>query len=289
LKIWEYQDILRGKSIPDAELALQVLDLNDMRFRVKNRINYSCNSSLKEQKGYANKVGIFIGHMGLGDLLNLNGAIRYASLDVDKLYVLCLDRNYTNIKAMFEDDPTIVLINIGVTDCKTVQFFKSCTLYNNEPITKKYISGDWLKSRQYYSLPNEFYADLNFPIEIKHTFSKFNFTEQLVIPNVPYFFVHTTSSTTQNCKIPITWDINTILTIDPGRNLYSHDHIWFEEAQRFVDKPFFGYKDVIEHATEIHVSDSSFYCLSCFLRLKAVVKKVYQRNTGQELTQYNFS
>ena len=290
LKIWDFQDVLRAKSVPDAILALHVLDLNDMRFRVKNRINSLCNSSLKEQKGYANKVGIFIGHMGLGDVLNLNGAIRYAALDVDKLYVLCLDRNFKNIQTMFSDDPSIVLLNIGDTNWNTVRYFKTCTTYNGETVTKKYISGDWLRPRTYQRLPDEFYTDLQFPVELKQKFAKFNYpTSQLPIPSVPYVFVHSMSSNTQVCKFPFTWDINTTFTVDPGRNHYHPGHPWHEEAKLYIDKPLFEYKDVIENASEIHVNDSSFYCLACFMNLRATVKKVYERNSGLHLTQYNFT
>lgn len=292
LKIWDFQDDLRSKSLPDAVLALHVLDLNDMRFRVKHKINTLCSSSLKEQKGYAKKVGMFVGHMGLGDMINLNGAIRYASLDVDKLYVLCLERNMKNVSTMFEDDQSIVLLPIpNMNWTPVIQSFITCKSHNGDEITKKFISGDWLRPRTTYSaLPDDFYTDLRFPVEIKRIFAKFNYPKnQLPIPDTPYVFVHSLSSSTQECKFPITWDIDELFTVDPGKNHYHRGHKWYKTAQEYVDHPMFEYKDVIENAQQVHVTDSSFYCLCCFMNLNASIKNVYERNTGEHLTKYDFT
>ena len=87
LKIWKDQDIIRSLS-DDAQigkLSIQILKDNDARFRIKKIINDLSNSELKEQKGYNKKSAILITHHGMGDIINLNGAIRYLSILYDEL------------------------------------------------------------------------------------------------------------------------------------------------------------------------------------------------------------
>jgi len=54
--IWDLMDDLRdGAMIDDAKYLLlcrKCIKLNDVRFRIKRKINDKCNSLLKEQKGY---------------------------------------------------------------------------------------------------------------------------------------------------------------------------------------------------------------------------------------------
>ena len=61
LLIWDMMDVLRDGNV-DEELYLKVckecIEYNDIRFRVKNKINYVSNSLLKEQKSY--KINRFI-------------------------------------------------------------------------------------------------------------------------------------------------------------------------------------------------------------------------------------
>jgi hypothetical protein len=55
LDIWYMMDILRDSNITDDKYIIQCkecIEANDMRFRIKNKINISSNSLLKEQKGY---------------------------------------------------------------------------------------------------------------------------------------------------------------------------------------------------------------------------------------------
>lgn len=55
LIIWNQMDILRDGSISNNDymkLCKECIDSNDIRFRIKNKINLISNSSLKEQKSY---------------------------------------------------------------------------------------------------------------------------------------------------------------------------------------------------------------------------------------------
>lgn len=55
LIIWDQMDILRDGSTSDEEymkLCRECIETNDIRFRIKNKINLISNSNLKEQKSY---------------------------------------------------------------------------------------------------------------------------------------------------------------------------------------------------------------------------------------------
>ncbi len=287
LQIWEDQDIFRVNPSFDNRLAQRVLDMNDMRFRVKNQINSLCNSSLKEQKGYAEKVGVFVTHLGLGDLINMNGAIRYCALMVDKLFVVSKKRNASNIRDMLADDKNIEIFECNDDDSDVRYIIAADTIHGHK-ITNRFLSGCWNGQRDYSDLPNCFYKNMNVPIEVKNIFFKCDRTNQLSLPNQPYIFTHNSSSFKTEVNLVKGWDINKILTIDPNKNYYIKGHPFCLIAETYVNKPIFSYLDLIENAEEIHTTDSSFYCISCFLELKAKKKLCYDRTTGKVVEQYKF-
>lgn len=304
LQIWNLQDEMREKNIYSNEAFNKILDLNDMRFRVKKRINAVFDTSFQEQKGYSNKTGIFLTHLGLGDLINMNGAIRYAALMVDKLYVICKNRNCKNVTEMFSDDPTIqvtecrdddsdvndIISNKRLVKKSTIPGIKSIYHpYFNENITHKFLSGCWAGRQNYDSIPGVFYDDLKFAREIKHIFSYFNSNTPLSIPDIPYIFTHSSSSEGGDLKFNTKWNVDEILTIDPNKNYYDVDHKWHSLANECLNKPLLSYVNLIQNAKEIHVTDSSFYCLACFVPLKADRRICYNRHSGAVASQYNFT
>jgi hypothetical protein len=55
LDIWIMMDILRDSNISNDDYLIkckECIEANDVRFRIKNKINFVSNSLLKEQKGY---------------------------------------------------------------------------------------------------------------------------------------------------------------------------------------------------------------------------------------------
>jgi hypothetical protein len=87
LQIWELQDIIRDMEKPCGKICIDILNMNDSRFRIKDIINRKLNSIILEQKGYKPRKALFLGHCGLGDIINLIGAIRYISLQYDETYI----------------------------------------------------------------------------------------------------------------------------------------------------------------------------------------------------------
>ena len=110
LAIWNLQDNFHGKDVGEVEagkICSEILKENDRRFRMKAKINHIVSSNLREQKGYAKKKAFFYGHLGLGDMFWLCGAVRYLSTCYDEVIVVSKERNIQNVQMMYTDDPTI--------------------------------------------------------------------------------------------------------------------------------------------------------------------------------------
>ena len=150
LLIWDMMDILRDGNVSE-ELYLKIckecIEYNDIRFRVKNKINYVSNSLLKEQKSYKiNRLTIII-NKNINDnttfstfLLNI---IKYFSFIYDEINIVS-DFNVEFLKNQFEYDNTILFKSTVETEileykCKVIIQHKEYSendIYNLFNITK---------------------------------------------------------------------------------------------------------------------------------------------------------
>ena len=111
LLIWGMMDILRDGDIKE-ELYIKVckecIEYNDIRFRVKNKINYVSNSLLKEQKSYKITRLVVIINKNINNnssiLLNI---IKYFSFIYDEINIES-GFNVDYLKKCFEYDNTII-------------------------------------------------------------------------------------------------------------------------------------------------------------------------------------
>jgi FkbM family methyltransferase len=287
--IWDLQDSIRSipNEVNSGEILHEILDLNDMRFRIKKRLNFKVSSGLQEQKGYSKRVGLCVGHLGLGDIINMAGAIRYCALDVDLLYVVCKQRYRTTVQELFSDDPYIQIVECSDDDREVPNMIMAESI-NGNSITQRYLSGVWSGESNNTNIPFSFYDTLGLPHEIRKLFFFVKPANELELPETEYIFTHAGTSNTKNKSITSNWDSNTMLTIDPNTNHYPIGHKWYTIAEGYVNKPFLQYKRLIENAKEIHVTDSSFYCLTCFLKCSASKKVCYDRSTGECSKEYFF-
>jgi hypothetical protein len=244
---------------------------NTMRVNIKKYIDNKTLSDMIEQKGYKKKIGIFIGHMGYGDVLLLNGAIRYCSFKVDELYLVEAANNIKNIQLIFNDiqnlkiitEQEIDMIEKQITD--DIIYFKSGLHLNKNCL-----------QNPNYNITTDFYKELNIPKNIMFDFFYIpQYIETLKPPKTDYIFVQTKSSSHDN-KAIISWNINDILTIDSNTNLYSTTDLFFDTANNFINKPIAYYVDLLRNAKEIHVVDSCFACFVFSMNLKNVI--YYNRN-----------
>ena len=111
LMIWNMMDVLRDGDVDNEEylkVCKECIEYNDIRFRVKNKINYASKSSLKEQKSY--KVNGLLIEMSdnMVDVEDFVRPIKYYSLFYDEIVIK--HRDDSLLKSQFQYDPTIVFI-----------------------------------------------------------------------------------------------------------------------------------------------------------------------------------
>ncbi len=286
LRIWNLQDETHGRPLSSFEIGKiysEVLSENDRRFRMKAKINHSLSSNLKEQKGYAKKKVFVYGHLGMGDMFWLCGAVRYFSTAYDEVVVVCKQRNEANVRAMYKDDPTISFFVIE----------DDYVLYPFQQVKRPQIEGSGYEVKacgqhsekpRIYEFPYSFYDDFELPRATRLTY--------FYIPTVPeseslwrqvlsnrqdYIVVHQKSS---QKELPI-WDKlyekdPSCLILDVNTNHYHSCHPFYLIAEQVKGQPLLHYKTLLENAAEIHLLESSLYCMASHLDLsKVTVKKCY--------------
>jgi hypothetical protein len=294
--IWNIQDEVRIEdSLQEHRIkqyAMRIQDENDMRFRMKDKINKLTLSNLREQKGYPKRKAFFLGHLGLGDLINHIGAIRYFATAYDEVTVVVKAHNEQNARSFFKDDPSINFMFVKTDRDISVQLGASESVFKSAThgYTKVIMSGAHLPSCNPWDDTSDcFYKDMQLPLEVRYIFHHIPPGDNAMyeqLKNVPYIFVHQTTSTgTQKL---ITWDVEIILTIDPNINLYPEGHRWYNIAKNCVGYPLVDYITVIQNAKEVHVLDSSFSCLAQYIPLEATTAKCYRRQNGERIPWFKF-
>jgi hypothetical protein len=147
LDIWYMMDILRDSNITDDKYIIQCkecIEANDMRFRIKNKINISSNSLLKEQKGYNVLRVIFDLNDMNADINEIIHPIKYYSYLYDEIIILTTD-NKNMLELIFNYDPTIKIMDTCDLDYKQKFNFRNMSINNvydtlkiTEDIKKKY-------------------------------------------------------------------------------------------------------------------------------------------------------
>jgi len=124
-EIWRLQDILRATTEDSKdELSRYVLDLNDARFRIKNRINTWASSTLKEQKGYNDRILVLTEPITLHDAFTYRNILYYLSIEYDVVY--CVS-NEMKFETLFQS-------NIHLVDSNTLDMYKPNARVYSKPL-----------------------------------------------------------------------------------------------------------------------------------------------------------
>jgi hypothetical protein len=108
LLLWDMMDILRDGNVNKTEylqICKECIEYNDIRFRIKNKINCISKSSLKEQKSY--KINRLLIHINdeIQDITEFINPIKYYSLIYDEIVIIS---NNNELKKKFNWDSTII-------------------------------------------------------------------------------------------------------------------------------------------------------------------------------------
>lgn len=111
LQIWEDQDTFRYSDDNNLKTILckKIIEDNDARFRIKNKINSSLNSYLKEQKGYTPKVYSVNYSSDKKYYKLLVSIIKYQSIFNDKVVINCELSQFEHISSIFSYDSSITI------------------------------------------------------------------------------------------------------------------------------------------------------------------------------------
>jgi hypothetical protein len=279
LKIWKDQDIIRDITDNDliGKLANKILKDNDARFRIKKIINDSSNSVLKEQKSYAKTRAVFLSHMGMGDLINLNGSIRYVSIMYDEVILFTPSQYEDNVKQMFNDLTNIKYMIVNKDYLYTNLTKDAIEKSTNTKIDAIYKSGYQIdRSKNMDRIPLSFYEDMDLDIDIMKVFFKIDkeiikkseiLRKMLEEKGYEFIFCHLMGglgdiNSYDFIKTGLDKIKDKYLVIDIKINRYEKDHKFYDIANLFIGLPIFQYYDIMKKAKEIHVVNSSFYCLA---------------------------
>jgi hypothetical protein len=294
--IWIKQDIYRSSNDKEErnKLCDEIIHDNDRRFRVKAKINNILNSNIKEQKGYVKKKAFVLTHLGLGDMVNCIGMIRFLSTMYDEVVIVCRRIFYNNIKMLFDNDKTIKyhLCN----DFQEISPIIPHNIHNLLEITQGYHlylcgamnkiyelqskNGINITSEFNHVLPFCFYGDCGLS---PHIYREYSYIPRIYesmklyneVKNIceNYIIIH------ENCSLGKLFtfdeiikniDINETLVINTDTNMYNKGHKYYEIAEKCVSKPILYYVDLIENSYMNLFSDSCIFCLALQLNIKTV-------------------
>ena len=265
LAIWEIQDVFhvaQAKPANGTEMYEQILLENDRRFRVKAKINALANSALREQKGYAKKRAFVYTHLGLGDHFWTNGAVRYLATAYDEVQVVCKARNQKNVAAMYADDPSIKLFVIN--DDVDLHPWPTRREYLVDEGYTVYSCGFFAPKMEkaIYELPLCFYDDMGLPRDIRKSYVHVPRTQAAraladSLAGRPYVIGET--------RLIIDLNKN---QVDPA------DPVGYALAEKAVGVPLLDYTYLLEGAEELHMIESSIYCMASHLDLSRVKRRV---------------
>ena len=234
--------------------------------------------------------GLFISHLGLGDIILLLPAIANCASNCKLLYIFCKNiytdtiihflSPYNNIKIIEFDTQLNELDVIN----KNIQYL--INKHNNIYI---YSSGYYKKDcNPLTDFPNNFYKDLSLDFNYALNLYNIPITQNAIMLhtllkdlNKPYIFLHTQASNL-NLNVDIDTANTNVIIINPETNMYTSEHVYYTTAQKFLRKEnnytLLDYKLVIENATALYLIDSSYFCFAALCKPIIPIRKiVYSR------------
>lgn len=247
-------------------------------------------------------------HQGIGDHLNMIGGVRHFATMYDEVYYLVVRYYLDNVRLFYEDVKNIHFVVIESFNYRTCSLdFKDVRALNVpedveirkvgyfiDPLYSNHLDKN-RKNRHLNHLPKNFYDDLG--VDFSHFRNSFsipkvsremrNLQEDLKSLHKKIIFIHDTSSSSNNnnrfgrmLKNVFSRSSSDTILINVSENMYENGEEHYEIAKKYVNLPLLDYAPIIYHANEVHVSDSSFFCLALQIVDTARQKCVLYPRTG---------
>lgn len=292
-KIWKYcediRDLVGTTKEQRMDLCDAIIQENDTRCRIKGKLNHLTKCVLREQKSYKKRTAILLVHNGVGDLITMNGAIRYFATKYDQ--VIFFDRpinSESGVATWYLDDPSILVDYAPDPEAK----IKEC--YNEKGQYDVFRAGHcWTGNppNARYEHYFDFYRDLNLPWDYTYKYfymhrepeqeqALWDRTIGQLGKDEPFIFIH---DDVQRPYCHVNFNFlkerrDEICIYHPGRNFYAdvpghkYYNVWRKE-----EKNVGHFALMLEKASELYMLDSCFFCLANRLNLTAIKKVVYGR------------
>jgi len=268
--MWQIQDILHEGKAHDKDHEYQLMKelavQNQRRFRIKRTLNENLGSKHREQKGYKGKKIFLLSHLGMGDQLFMNGAVRFFATYYDEIRLVVKKATLENVKTLYKDEPSVTFHIVDADEEVSPKF--GCPLETFKRTVEGFdgigLCGFHTDGSKMEEFPFNFYSDIGLPKEILKEWSFLPSLQGTPIPSEPFIFYNNTSSN-QTMNIPI--DIQAQLVLNPAINMYPTGHRWHQVAQEWVGLPLFEYTNLLKGASKLFMVDSSFFCMALLLNL----------------------
>ncbi len=233
-----------------------------------------------------------LSHLGLGDIIFNIPLVNYLSVN-NKVELVCPRSNLKNATYFFKNNPNVSLYIVDYTS--EISPKHGCPLEKFNNITNGkivYLSGLHKNHSNINSFPFFIYDDVGVDLKIFKEYSYYENTDKSnylynIIKNNEYVFLCNNSSAGElfdinNFLNTNNIDPNKIIVICSNKNYYSEDHKFYEIAQNFVyhinDLYVLDYKETIENAKMVCLTDSSLFCFAVQLKIKSKNNFLYTRN-----------
>jgi hypothetical protein len=252
--------------------------------RILAKIDGACEKPESSSNAY--KKAFLIPNYGLGDIFTAVGMVRYLATQYDEVKILVMKSTHANTRLLFSDDPSITFL-VTDDDSNEIQHVEIPDGYDILPIGIN-------KCSPYVcvNIPFCFYTDLSLPYSV--------FWDYFYIPTCsesldllrkvnelkqPYMFVHNDASggdvfTIEDVERELGVSRNDLLVINPNTNMYAEDHPWHSIVQQFIGYRVPHYKHLLQNASIVVLSDSSFFCMA--VNLDIPVAKCYYWARGKK-------
>jgi hypothetical protein len=231
-------------------------------------------------KDDSDKYAFVLGHLGLGDMLWMNGAVRFIAKYYKKVAVVVKNHYLDAVKTFYKDLDNIIYFNV-VGDPELMPF----PIYREQLERlgiRVFSAGCHYYNTSIYDFPLSFYDNFGIPRDIR---TKYFHVERMpegkeryefILKNSPsdgYIVFHQQSSS-RTITVSDNFDKDKYLLLDLNKNLYPSDHKFYSIAECVINKPLPSHIELFENATEIHMIESSVYCLATHVDLSKVKRKV---------------
>lgn len=285
------------------ELKVINLSLWDNRKTNGSQLFRSIQDSLQQNNGQIVR-GLVLGHMCMGDQIELVSAVRYFGLMYDEIHVLSIRKFIQQVRLLYADDPTIHVIECPDKWAYYKSFYRAIdfTPYAKKDIhlsgIQKYLTDSPIA---FVDIPISFYTDLELDPRIYWEYFKINVSpksRQLIedLKGIPYVFTHAGMRTEDGQTSYFTIDVvekhlgqtkDRILMIDPCINHYTIGHRFYEKAENMKGHLINDYVDLLINADALYIYDSCFFCLAMHLGLKTT-RCFYKHRFGEQIPHYDY-